>query len=93
MPSLSAKQESRSVLSLSGMLKATSDAFLQADVNCDKQLSFEEFNQVVPPAVRAGATEATIRELFDAADTDGSGDHQSPLNTTFHHPARSDQRQ
>lgn len=63
--------------SLSSLLRITSEAFMSADVNGDKVLSFEEFVEIVPDEMRAGAhgaTDATLRELFDAADTNGNGE-------------------
>ena len=62
------------LLGLPDMLKATSQAFIDADANGDQALSFDEFCNVVPEKVRARATTESIKEIFDAADTDGSGE-------------------
>ena len=49
-------------------------AFFEADVDGNTRLSFEEFASVVPPEHRPFMTDAMLRELFDSADSDGSGD-------------------
>ena len=61
------------VLNLTHLLRTTTEAFFAADVNGDQVLSFEEFCEVVPDEMREQETEATLLELFDAADTDGNG--------------------
>lgn len=56
-----------------GLLQATSDAFLAADVNGDKCLSFEEFVNIVPEEMRLKTEAETLQELFEHADADGDG--------------------
>jgi Ca2+-binding EF-hand superfamily protein len=59
-----------------GLLELSRDAglaFLDADINGDQKLSFEEFNLVIPATLRDKADEAQIRELFTNADRDRSG--------------------
>ena len=48
-------------------------AFMDADVDGNHQLSYEEFQQLVPANMRASLSEEDIREIFDSADLDGSG--------------------
>ena len=46
-------------------------AFLEADVNGDKRLSFDEFTQLNPGE---NLSDVHLREVFDSIDTDRSGD-------------------
>ena len=62
------------LLSLPDLLKATTQAFINADADANQSLTFEEFLNVVPEDVKATSTMESIREIFDSADTDGSGD-------------------
>ena len=72
--STNAAPNPNAVFTLHDMLRVTSEAFVNADLNGDKELSFEEFVTIVPASVRAGHTETTLRELFQSADTDRSGE-------------------
>ena len=48
-------------------------AFLDADVNGDQRLSWEEFYNVVPDDMKRVNSKEQIRDLFDSADADKSG--------------------
>ena len=59
---------------MAALVKKAAMAYIDADVNSDHQLSFEEFSgmltKAVPDIVHA---DTTIRELFDMADIDNDG--------------------
>ena len=49
-------------------------AFLEADVDGDRKVSFAEFmSRMVPSNMLASTSNEALRELFDSVDTDGSG--------------------
>ena len=52
-------------------VQAAATAFYAADVNSDQKLDFEEFKAVASGFERAG--DATLREMFEMADRNGSG--------------------
>ena len=53
--------------------RETAASFLEADVNGDKQLDFDEFISAIPMKTRELYTETALREAFDMADIDKSG--------------------
>ena len=57
-----------------GLTQDAAAAFLEADVDGNKKLSFEEFSNVVPQNVQATCSTEQLREIFETVDTDGSGD-------------------
>ena len=58
---------------LGALIRATASAFVTADTNGDQMLDFDEFKTTVPKSTREQYSESTLRELFDAADHDRSG--------------------
>lgn len=48
-------------------------AFMDADVNGNHQLSWEEFQQLVPATMKQSLSDAEVQEIFESADLDGSG--------------------
>lgn len=48
-------------------------AFLDADVNGDQKLSWEEFQLCIPANMKENATPEELRDLFDEADADHNG--------------------
>ena len=54
-------------------MRDTAEAFLTADVDQSKALSFEEFKEVVPAELRADqeVSESTLRELFNVSRLEG----------------------
>ena len=46
---------------------------ISADTNGDAELSYEEFVNVIPKQTREKHEDASLKEIFDLADTDGNG--------------------
>jgi Ca2+-binding EF-hand superfamily protein len=55
------------------MTREAAMAFLEADADGDALLDYEEFRMAVPERMRGQTSEAALRELFNSADADGSG--------------------
>ena len=55
------------------MTREAAMAFLEADADGDAMLDYEEFRMAVPERMRGQTSEAALRELFNTADADGSG--------------------
>ena len=54
-------------------LREASIAFLEADVNGDKSLTFEEFASLVRKQMKTTTTDDKVKSLFEACDADGNG--------------------
>ena len=48
-------------------------AFLDADINGDQQLSWDEFYLCIPASIKSRSSMDELKDLFESVDTDGSG--------------------
>ena len=56
------------------VLCASALAFINADIDSNRKLDFEEFKNLVPIGLRLQHTDGTLEELFNMADLDSDGE-------------------
>ena len=58
---------------LQNLIQGSAIAFLDADANDDKKLTYDEFMTIVPEELRKANSEETLRETFQMADANSDG--------------------
>lgn len=58
---------------LTALVRNASLAFIACDAQGDQELSYDEFVNVLPKETREKHPAASLREIFNMADTDGNG--------------------